>query len=67
MPTFAQKASFDKVRCIRETASALRVVINGDEIWVPQSQIGDDSEVYADGHEGTLVVSQWIAEQKSLV
>jgi len=34
---------------------------------VPQSQIHEDSEVWKRGDEGTLVVTQWWAEQRGLV
>lgn len=50
----------------RETAKALLVVIDGAEHWIPKSQIHEDSEVYEDGHSGTLVVTAWIADQKGL-
>lgn len=36
----------------------------GDEIWVPKGQIHDDSEVYAVGHEGKLIVSAWLASKE---
>lgn len=67
MPEFRNKVAFDDVRCIKETASAILVVIpDHGEVWFPQSQIDDDSEVYGKDHEGKLVVSQWIAEQREL-
>lgn len=50
----------------RETAKALLVVVDGEEHWLPKSQIHSDSEVYADGHRGKLVITAWIAEQKGL-
>lgn len=37
------------------------------EYWVPKSQITDDSEVYKAGTEGTLIVTDWIAEEKGWV
>ncbi len=52
---------------MRETASAILVSIDGEEHWFPQSQVDDDSDVFGKGHTGTLIVSQWIAEEKSLV
>ncbi len=67
MPSFPNKAKFENVRCIRESASAILCAIDGDEIWIPQSQVDDDSEVFGKNHHGTLIVSQWIAEEKSLV
>lgn len=48
-------------------SGALLCLIDGEEIWIPKSQITDDSEVYETGTEGTLVVTEWIAEQKGLV
>jgi hypothetical protein len=58
--------SFDDVKCIRETPKALLVVIEDDEMWVPKSVVDDDSEVYAEGHEGTLVVHEWWAQKEGL-
>ncbi len=57
--------SLDNVKAIGETAKALRVrLADGTSDWVPKAHVDDDSEVYAEGHEGKLVVSDWIAEQK---
>jgi hypothetical protein len=51
----------------QRTSKAILVKYCGEEHWIPQSQIHEDSEVYAEGHTGTLIVSRWIAEQKGLV
>jgi hypothetical protein len=67
MPSFSNKARFENVRAINDSGSALLCEIDGREVWIPQSQIDDDSEVYEGGDEGELVISQWIAEQKGLV
>jgi hypothetical protein len=37
---------------------------DGEEVWVPQSQIHDASEVWKKGDSGTLVVTEWIAIKK---
>jgi hypothetical protein len=68
MPEFDEKRRFDDVRCTKMTEKALKVVIEDDVYWIPKSQIDDDSEVYDDGehNEGTLIISEWIAEQKGL-
>jgi len=51
----------------RETEKALLVKLEtGDEKWVPKSVIHDDSEVYAKGHSGKLVVKGWWAEKEEL-
>lgn len=51
----------------RETEKALLVEIDGEEHWVPQSQIDDASEVYAMGTEGKLVVTTWFARKKEWI
>lgn len=55
--------------CKRATPKALLVEIDGDEHWIPKSQIHDDSEVYDadENSEGTLVITEWIAKQKGLL
>jgi len=52
--------------CIHETDLALLVEIEGEEVWIPKSQIEDDSEVMEKGDEGTLVVSGWFADKEGL-
>lgn len=52
--------------CIHATERALRVIIRGRPVWIPQSVIAADSEVYAVGHRGTLVVAGWWAEREGL-
>lgn len=58
---------FEKARAKKETDRALLVEIDGEEHWIPKSQILDDSEVYEEGGEGVLVVTTWIAKQKGLI
>jgi len=67
MTDFANKVSFEHVRAIKQTASALLCVIEGKERWVPRSCVDDDSEVYQESQEGTLVVSEWWATKAGLV
>lgn len=59
---------------LKDTGKALLVRVDEDDpvhettddgtVWVPQSQIHEDSEVYQEGDSGTLIVTRWIAEQK---
>ena len=58
-----------EANCIRERRLCLLVEIDGDEIWIPKSQIHDNSEVYdaGDHSEGTLVITEWIAKEKGLL
>jgi hypothetical protein len=66
MSEFREKVWIDDVHCLRSTESAVLCLIENEEIWIPQSQIDDESEVWEEGDSGTLVISQWIADQKGL-
>lgn len=59
----------DNAKCIRETDRA--ILVEADEFdepqWIPQSQIDEDSEVYKLGTDGTLIVSDWFAEQRGWI
>jgi hypothetical protein len=66
MPNFKDKVRIENVRATRATDRALLCCIEGEDVWIPQSQIDDDSEVYQEDDEGTLIVSAWIAEEKGL-
>jgi len=57
----------ENAKCIKQTSQAILVtapVFGKKEVWVPQSQVHEDSEVYEEGGEGTLVVSNWFAEKE---
>ena len=41
--------------------------IDTEPQWIPYDHITDDSEVYKKGHEGKLIVTDWIAEKKGWV
>ena len=56
-----------KATCKRETDKAILVNRGKGDMWVPKSVIHDDSEVYGEGHEGTLIVKYWWAEEKNLI
>lgn len=51
--------------CIAETDKAILVNVPDEdkEVWVPKSMVHDDSEVYAKGHRGELVVKSWLANK----
>ena len=61
------QVEFEDSEAIKESDDALLVVIEGAEVWIPKSQITDDSEVYKFGHTGTLVITEFIAIEKGLV
>lgn len=59
--------AFEEVRAIGATALAVLCVIDDDKVWVPLSQIHDDSDVWRKGDHGTLVVRSWWAEKEGLL
>jgi len=61
------KVYFEDCRAIAQSVLGVLVHIDGVDRWVPQSQIDDDSEIWRNGDEGTLVVSRWWAEKAGLV
>lgn len=63
------KVELRDVVCKKATDKALLCVVDGEEVWIPLSHVDDDSEVFDDRENarGTLVISEWIAEQKGLV
>ena len=63
-----EPVSLGKVHAKHFTDKAVLVEFpDGDEQWVPLSQIHDDSEVYDEAHcDGELVVTQWFAEKEGL-
>ena len=57
--------TLEGVKAVAETDAALLIVTaDGDEVWVPKSQIDDDSEVYKKNNEGDLIVTRWIARER---
>lgn len=66
MPTFKNQVTLGNTKAIKATEKALLVEVDGDEVWIPQSQIDDDSEVSKEGDEGKLVISQWFANKEGL-
>ena len=58
-----------EVTVVRESEKALLVDYEGEEFWVPKSQIHADSEIYSSrqvGETGNLVLPYWLAEKKGL-
>jgi hypothetical protein len=60
-------AKFEDVVAVKETGAAVLCRIDGAEHWIPKTQIHDDSEVWEEGQEGELVITEWIAKQKGLI
>lgn len=49
-----------------KTQKAILVDVDGEDYWIPLSQVDDESEVYESGDQGDLVITEWIAQQKGL-
>ena len=64
--------SFEDVTVVGKTAKAMLCNIDGEEHWVPRSQVHDDSEVFVndkeeiEGSPGKLVVQRWWAQKNGL-
>jgi hypothetical protein len=61
--------SFEDAYSIQETEKALCVDCPDfhHPLWIPKSQIHDDSEVWKNGQDGTLVITEWFAEERGLI
>jgi hypothetical protein len=62
-----EPVEFEDVRVKAETELAILCEIDGKEVWIPRSQVHDDSEVSSQGDEGTLILARWFAEKEGLV
>lgn len=57
-----------QVVVLTESALALKVLVEGREVWVPKSVVElDESEALKPGERGSLVVKGWFAEKEELV
>jgi len=63
---FIDFVEVEDVTILKTTEKAALCLIGNEEIWIPQSQIDDRSEIWLEDDEGTLTISGWIADQKKL-
>lgn len=62
-----EDVEFESAAGLRDTPKALLVQLSDKRhVWVPKSQISEDSEVYAPGHTGSLLVSEWWCSREGL-
>lgn len=54
----------DNVKAV--TDEAVLCEIEGEETWLPWSQIDDGSEIEGVGDEGTIWIPQWLASEKGI-
>lgn len=56
-----------EAECLRTTEKAILVRLEtGKEVWIPNSQVHDDSEVFALRHKGRLLITAWWARKEKL-
>lgn len=60
-------ATLSDAEALKETDAALLCLLDGKEVWIPKSQIDDDSEVWEEGQSGDLVVTEWFATKEGLI
>lgn len=67
--SYGETVEIDGVTVIGETAKALKLWIEGEELWCPKSAVHDHSEVYSlkNCGPGKLVVAEWWAKEKGLL
>jgi hypothetical protein len=58
---------FGDVKAVADSELGLRISVGGKAVWVPKSEIHEDSDVYENGTEGTLIISEWVAKKKGLI
>ena len=62
------KVTWNDCICTAETEKAILVAgIEEKPVWIPKSQIHDDSEVFALEGDGALVVKRWWAEKEGWI
>lgn len=64
-----EPVKFKDAECIKETARAILVKVEGTEpFWIPKRCVHDDSEVFdaTNNAEGELVIVGWWAEENGL-
>lgn len=54
------------IKHVTDKGGALIRFDDGEEVWIPTSQIHDDSDIWKKGESGKLVLTAWICEQKEL-
>lgn len=63
-----ETVAFDDVWIEHETDKAVLCFgIKEHGVWIPKSQVHDNSEIWKKGDEGTLVITRWWAEKDGLV
>ena len=54
----------DVARIVRRTENAILVEYDGEEVWLPQSQV---LEIHPDDDPPRLRITRWIADKKGML
>lgn len=55
------------VEVIAQTDKGLLIDDGDNRVWIPKSEVRDDSETYKKGDAGTMILATWIAKEKGLI
>lgn len=59
---------FDNTVVRTESDEAIQVELDdGRLVWIPKSQVHEDSETYEMGTDGTLIIPEWLANSKGMI
>jgi hypothetical protein len=63
-----EPVEYDCVEVLHETERAWLCNVDGSEVWIPKSQLLDDSDPLEAGTDGvfTIVVPMWLAVEKGI-
>lgn len=56
----------DVAHIVRATENALLVEIDGEEIWLPRSQVSDGESYEVGDTNVTLSITEWLARRRGL-
>ena len=51
---------------LRHSGGAVLILVHGEELWIPKSQIEDAADLPAAGN-AEVIMTAWIAKQKGLI
>jgi len=61
-----EEVRLDDVELVHETEKAILVRYEGEDYWIPKSQVLDFG-VMEPGQTGYLVIPEWLAEDKEMI
>jgi len=62
-----EPVEFDDVEVMVDSGKSILCNVDGAEVWIPKSQISDESEVYEEGTSGKLIIPRWLAVDRKLM